>query len=334
MTRRHRWLIAAVLILAGVLAAHRLRAQPERNPGAPAWQTTALGAGPAAMRVGTPAARLLGPIRLVRPLAPETLTRMLDEAESTYRSRNGPQAMDAYATLLEIDPSNLHAWLRVGNLYQQAERHDDAMAAYRQATASLPQTRADFDTRGKALANIALIGIEQAQRALDELDALNDEALASLRNDVGVQFEKEAGRLQRARDVSAMAAPAPVRPPAAPASSAGRIATQAASGRAPPVPPAMAAQPVTTAPTATAAAPQPATTAQPPTRTQATGDAAEVFAPYTVDRWAGKPRRPLNAHAPAARPSLHDPITEDPLPSRPRIDYFEGAPDGRTRPQR
>jgi tetratricopeptide (TPR) repeat protein len=269
---------------------------------------------------------------------------MLDEAESTYRSRNVPQAMDAYATLLEIDPSNLHAWLRVGNLYQQSERHDDAMAAYRQATASLPQTRADFDTRGKALANIALIGIEQAQRALDELDALNDERLASLRNEVGVQFEKEAGRLQRARDVSAMAAPAPVRPTAAAASSAGRIAAPAGARLPPPVQPMATGQPIPTKQPAASVQPAttlqpaakapPATPAQPATQPQATGQAADAFEPYTVDRWAGKPRRPLNANAPAARPSLRDPITEDPLPSRPRIDYFEGAPDGRTRPQR
>jgi hypothetical protein len=59
-------------------------------------------------------------------------------------------------------------------------------------------------------------------------------------------------------------------------------------------------------------------------------DAADATSngPYTVDRWAARPRRVV-APRPAARASLRDPVTEDPLPAPPAVEVIRGAVAGR-----
>lgn len=141
---------------------------------------------------------MAGPLRLTRPLAPETLARVLAEAESLYRARQLEQARQAYATLVELDPLNAHAWLRLGNLHQLGGRDAEALEAYRSASLTVPATRADAEARGKALLNVALLHVAHASRAIDELDAMGLATLGDARGDVARQVGAQRHRANRA----------------------------------------------------------------------------------------------------------------------------------------
>jgi hypothetical protein len=300
MNVRTRWWLACALMCATAVCAQRARAT--ETP------TTA----PAALR--------LEPLILTRPLAPETIGRLLDEAEALYRSRRLIEARDAYTALVGFDPGNVHAWLRLGNVHQQMGRDAQALDAYRQASHSIPETAADAASRGKALLNIALLNVALASRAIDELDAMNAASLKPQRDAVGRRIGTERRRAGTA---------------------AGR---QAVLDDESPVP---AARGVERSPPDPAAASVPryvgavAPDPRVPARSErgATSPAAPgvstgpdpAFEPYTVDRWVAKPRRSA-VRADTGRSAVTAPITETPLPEPPRVEVFRGAPASGARP--
>lgn len=196
-----RWPIVAALVCASLVAASRVRG--EEACGVPQAATrcehrTAQPGSPRSDRVAPACAALPQPLVLIRPLAPETLARAFAEGESAYRARRFDEARAAYATLVEIDPSNAHAWLRLGNLHQHAGRDDDALDAYRHASLTVPSSRAESEARGKALLNIALLNVAAASRAIDEVDAMRLGALADARSDTARQVGAQRHRAVRA----------------------------------------------------------------------------------------------------------------------------------------
>lgn len=201
-----RWSIVAALACLSALAAQRARGEEAPGaPPAPAMQTApaAAVAVPAAKADAVPAAKAdavpaPGPLRLTRPLALETIARVLAEAEALYRARQFEQSRQAFATLVELEPAHAHAWLRLGNLHQLAGRDADALAAYRAATVAVPASRAEAETRGKALLNVALLHVAAASRAIDELDAMRLGALDDPRSDVARQVGAQRHRAVRA----------------------------------------------------------------------------------------------------------------------------------------
>jgi hypothetical protein len=284
---------------------------------------------------------ILGPLQLVAPLDPATVARVLDEAEATYRSRDARHAMAAFESLVELDPGNGHAWLRIGNLHQQAGRLHGALDAYAVAgradaasAPALPTRLADPPVaRGKALLNTALLHLSEAGRALDDLDGLEPGELAATRD----AFAREALAQQRRIDRFGLRHEVPRAdlPPAAdPRAAAPRVDPRtvdawrrAVPAAAVPATPYAAPAPAPSAfPTgAPAAAPFP-TAAPPPAQ-------AGAHEPYTIDRWAGRPRRP-GARVEPARGGLHEPVTEQPLPAPPRVDLYRGGPGGGLPPPR
>jgi tetratricopeptide (TPR) repeat protein len=293
---------------------------------------------------------ILGPLQLVAPLDPATVARVLDEAEATYRSRDARHAMAAFESLVELDPGNGHAWLRIGNLHHQAGRLHEALDAYAVAgrtdaasPPALPTRLADPPVaRGKALLNTALLHLSEAGRALDDLDGLEPAELAATRD----AFAREALAQQRRIDRFGLRHEVPRAdlPPAAdPRAAAPRLDPRTAEAwrRAVPAaavpaaavparPLAAPASPPTAFPTAAPAA-APATASFPPVAPPAAP--ASAHEPYTIDRWAGRPRRP-GARVEPARGGLHEPVTEQPLPAPPRVDLYRGGPGGGLPPPR
>ncbi len=179
---------------------------------------------------------LLGPIHLLRPLAPETIVRLLDEAESLYRGRQWVQALEAYRGLIELDPRNRTAWLRMGNLHHQRNQLASAASAYRKA-AQLPApapeagglepaTREATDVRAKALANLAAVNLELARESLNELQTLRlpiDSVTAGIRDTAAAQW-RQLDLSVRTLDAGAM--PARTSPSIAPGVPAVRSAAR------------------------------------------------------------------------------------------------------------
>lgn len=313
MNRRHRWWVAVTLLCIATAWAHWARAEGASPRPAPA------GAPSAASVTG------LAPLALLRPLAPETIERALKEADALYRSRQSAQALQAYATLVEIDAENPQVWLRLGNLHQQAGRDEEATDAYRRAARVRAATPAEAEARGKALLNIALLGIADATRAIDELEAMKLSALDDTRAAVAEQLGTQQRRADRtaeqrlAPQSSPGAQPAPATPaiqPAArslhatPVSSASPGPT-AAAGTSPP-------RPASTAAVRTSPAP-----AAPPTPAP-----AEAFEPFTIDRWIARARRVTGARI-AGRSAVSEPVTESPLPPLPVVETHRGGTGGR-----
>lgn len=264
---------------------------------------------------------LLGPLRLVRPLAAETLERLIEEGESVYRARNLPQAFDAFATVVELEPDAVHAWLRLGNLHQQAGRHAEALNAYRQAVRARPRSARDDTSRGKALLNVAMLGIAQAEQALETFERDHDpdddellaESLRPARDDAGRRLADVRRRTDRHLEPATISAPrGPVRAEGA-----------AALERMP------SAQP-----RATAVGGGDRAAAVPPAARLARGDPDaddDAFEPYTVDRWTGRARR--TAVRPAAgRGGWVEPVSEVPAPTAPPVEVLRGVAPGRARP--
>lgn len=314
MNLRHRWWVAAMLLCVGAAWAHRARAD-----GAPPWPTPA-GAPSVASVTGQ------APLALLRPVAAETIERALREADALYRSRQSAQALQAYATLVEIDAANPQAWLRLGNLHQQAGRDEEAIDAYRRAARVRAATPPEAEARGKALLNIALLGIADATRAIDELEGMKLSALDDTRETVAEQL----GMQQRRADRSAVQwLPPPLSPapqPAPPAQATPPMHPAARSVQASPassVPTAAAAVlPIPRSTSVAAVRVAPAAAASPPPA------AADAFEPFTVDRWIAKARRAVGART-TGRSAVTEPVTETPLPPLPVVETHRGGSGGR-----
>jgi hypothetical protein len=316
MNLRHRWWVAITMLCIGAAWSHRARAD-----GVSPWPSPA-GAPSVASVTGQAA------LALLRPVAAETIERALNEADALYRSRQSGQALHAYATLVEIDAGNPQAWLRLGNLHQQAGRNEEATDAYRRAARVRAATPPEAEARGKALLNIALLGIDDAARAIDALEAMKLSALDDTRTTVAEQL----GMQQRRADRTAAQWLPPQSPPGAqpaPATSAmPRAARSAQTSRVSTVPtvptvPTAAAPSSTLRPAATAAvrsAPAPAAP-PPPAPT-------EAFEPFTIDRWIAKARRVTGTRT-AGRSAVSEPVTETPLPPLPVVETHRGGTGGR-----
>jgi uncharacterized membrane protein (UPF0127 family) len=123
---------------------------------------------------GCPAS-LLPPMALLRPLAPDTLARAVEEADGMYHAKHWGRALEAFCGLVEIDPVNRLAWLRIGNLQHQRNRLPPAAEAYRQAAraADAGDTTEPTPVRARALANLMAVALELARDSFGELRQLN-----------------------------------------------------------------------------------------------------------------------------------------------------------------
>lgn len=153
-------------------------------------------------------------LALTRPLAPETLARALEEADGLYHGKHWARAMEAFCGLVEVDPGNRMAWLRIGNLHHQRSRLAPATHAYRQAArapdAADGHVGAPEPTpvRARALANLAAVALELARESLGELEMLNLPAQAS-----AMQLADQVSGEMRQLALGAARAPAGVRGP-------------------------------------------------------------------------------------------------------------------------
>jgi len=331
MSRRHpmrgsaRWLVLACLLSGPIDAV----AQAPGRPGvvAPPGRAPA----PAAVMSRAQVNALLGPLRLVRPLAPETIDRLFQEGESLYRSQHHQQAFEAFATLLELEPRHIPAWLRVGNLHQQAEREPEAVEAYRRASREAPHTDADLESQGKALLNIALLGLSQLDRAIEDFEAidvrtaLDQDAFGDVREGLARSLAQLRHRILAGRDDRF----APERDPRS-AWPRGRRSVHLDEADAPEDE--HPGRRRTRDPESRRSAFQEGRRVEPepPWLPSPAPSDPRAHEPYTVDRWTGRSRRPAGGSTPA-RSMLVEPLTESPLPAAPAVDVLRGGPAGRGR---
>jgi uncharacterized membrane protein (UPF0127 family) len=179
---------AAVALAAPVRAPAVMIAHATNHPVPP---TTTLVTSPAA-GCGSPSTAL-PPVALLRPLSPDTLARALEEADGLYHAKHWARALEAFCGLVEIDPANRLAWLRIGNLQHQRNRLPHAAEAYRQAARATDASDTTEPTpmRARALANLAAVALEQARESLVELRQLNLPPQASamqLAEQIGVEL--------------------------------------------------------------------------------------------------------------------------------------------------
>lgn len=152
-------------------------------------------AGAAALAGAGCAAPLLPPMALLRPLAPDTLARAVEEADGLYHAKHWGRALEAFCGLVEIDSANRLAWLRIGNLQHQRSRLSHAAEAYRQAARAADAADAIEPTpvRARALANLMAVALELARDSLGELRQLNLPSQAS-----AMQLAEQVGAELRA----------------------------------------------------------------------------------------------------------------------------------------
>lgn len=153
-------------------------------------------------------------LALTRPLAPETLARALEEADGLYHGKHWARAMEAFCGLVEVDPGNRMAWLRIGNLHHQRSRLAPATHAYRQAARAPDAADAHVGApeptplRARALANLAAVALELARESFGELQTLNLPAQAS-----AMQLADQVSGEMRQLALGGPRAPAAVRGP-------------------------------------------------------------------------------------------------------------------------
>lgn len=140
-------------------AAAPVRAQPDAAPAAAAVPTMA--APSQTDRPGSRVARETG----------ESVESLYSRAEGHYRARRHDEAHRDFEKLVTRDPRALHAWFRLGNLHHARGDLTGAVHAYRKAVDLAPGNAIEHDSREKALANLAIIGLEQARVALDRMGA-------------------------------------------------------------------------------------------------------------------------------------------------------------------
>jgi tetratricopeptide (TPR) repeat protein len=99
----------------------------------------------------------------------ESLENLYARAEAHYRGRRYEDAHRDFERLVSREPRALHGWFRLGNLNHARGDLTAAVYAYRKAIDLVPGNAIEFDSREKALANLAIIGLEQARVALEKL---------------------------------------------------------------------------------------------------------------------------------------------------------------------
>jgi Flp pilus assembly protein TadD len=200
MNMTQKWWLAAALMCLSAVSVQRARAQEAGVVGAvggPSSIAPASTTSSALSSTSVSASQTSPPLPMMRPVDPITITRVADEAERAYQARDIDQALQGFRTVVELDPVNVQAWLRLGNLHQQAARVDEALSAYQTAIAITPQGPPQREARGKALLNVALLNVARASRAIDELDAMSLGGVKPARDDVALQVGAHRHRAYR-----------------------------------------------------------------------------------------------------------------------------------------
>ncbi|MET0507169.1 MAG: DUF192 domain-containing protein [Burkholderiaceae bacterium] len=98
--------------------------------------------------------------------------RFAERAESLYRAGADQEALDAYGTLLHVDPRSASiVSLRTGNIHQRNGRHWQAIDSYRRALELDVAIEASAqDARRKALSNLATLLDAMARRVEEAID--------------------------------------------------------------------------------------------------------------------------------------------------------------------
>jgi tetratricopeptide (TPR) repeat protein len=112
----------------------------------------------------------LPPLKLMSPLSSVSLGGLAGEADAAYASQRFKAAEEGFLSVLELDPGNRRAMFRLGNIYQQMGKADQAVSFYRQASAASEFSQVVDEFAEKALINIALLASDQLRSALDELE--------------------------------------------------------------------------------------------------------------------------------------------------------------------
>lgn len=123
---------------------------------------------PAVAAVVPPAARTQEPERTASEIASQH-----SQAEEAYRARRFDESLALYERVVEVQPANAHAWLRLGNVHHQRRDWFKALAAYRRASArTLAGVETEPAVRAKAYYNVALINLLLARQSLRSLERL------------------------------------------------------------------------------------------------------------------------------------------------------------------
>jgi tetratricopeptide (TPR) repeat protein len=112
----------------------------------------------------------LPPLKLMSPLSSLSLSGLAGEADAAYGGKRFKVAEEGFLSILELDPGNRRAMFRLGNIYQQIGKTDQAVSFYRQASATSEFSQVNDEFAEKALINIAMIASDQLRSALDELE--------------------------------------------------------------------------------------------------------------------------------------------------------------------
>jgi len=161
------------------------------------------------------------------------------QAEEAYRARRFEEAVVRYDRLLALQPSDAHAWLRLGNIHHQRRDWLKALTAYRRASArTLAGVETEASLRAKAIYNVALVNLELARQSLRSLEQLVEAGNAGadpapLRR----QVERTQERLEALSTSAMIDRPTPAAAPAGATKAAASDSARAASARDGTVPP-------------------------------------------------------------------------------------------------
>lgn len=114
--------------------------------------------------------------RLMRPVSLDTRSRMWNEAEDQYQNQKYALALPRFENIARVDTERLRqAWLRIGNIHHRSDRVALAMEAYRKASDAEvePASAEEQDAHRKALWNLTLLSVDQAEAALKQLQAVS-----------------------------------------------------------------------------------------------------------------------------------------------------------------
>ena len=127
-------------------------------------------------------------VRRVRRFdSPEAIEGALGEAEQAYSDARYQAVVQLLDGLLADQPHHARGWLRQANALHRLDQHSEAALAYRRAANLASERLSQAGTRdpesvdvlSKASANLAILGIEQARRALDALGPADSNPVAA-----------------------------------------------------------------------------------------------------------------------------------------------------------
>lgn len=101
-----------------------------------------------------------------------TATATLQKAEENYRARRLDAAMEQFGMIAAMD-DHPFAWLRIGNICHRRGDVSGAFDAYRRARQAASGSPQYAQIRAQAIMNLALLGLDQAQLALEDLGTEN-----------------------------------------------------------------------------------------------------------------------------------------------------------------